>query len=96
MRGGAGGVPMLKLPAVLTHTEANACLAAWLSQLPLGEGPVAVNGEELQRFDSAALATLLELRRHLHAQRRGLVLEAAPPRLQELAALYGVDELLAI
>jgi len=87
---------MLKLPAVLTHAEATACLADWLSQLPLGDGPVAVDGQALERFDSAALAVLLELRRHLHGQRRGLALEAAPARLQDLAALYGVDELLAI
>lgn len=87
---------MLKLPEVLTQAEANACLADWLSQLPMGDGPVTLNGAGLQRFDSAALAALLELCRHLHAQRRVLVLEAAPARLQDLAALYGVDELLAI
>lgn len=87
---------MLNLPSVLTQAEANTCLAAWLSQLPLGDGPVVVDGQALQQFDSAALATLLELRRHLHGQRRSLVLEGAPARLKELATLYGVDELLAI
>ncbi len=87
---------MLTMPAQLTHGQANACLAQWLSQLPLGDGPVHLNAQALRHFDSTALAVLLELRRHLHSQRRGLVLDDAPPRLRELSALYGVDELFAI
>jgi ABC-type transporter Mla MlaB component len=38
---------------------------------------------------------LLELRRHLLGRGQMLVLESVPPRLRELAVLYGVDALLA-
>lgn len=86
---------MLKLPTELTHAQAEACLAQWLSQLPLGTGPVVVDGSALQQFDSTALALLLELRRHLLGRGQQLQLESVPPRLGELATLYGVDELLA-
>jgi phospholipid transport system transporter-binding protein len=86
---------MLKLPAELTHAQADACLSQWLSQLPVGQGPVVVDGGGLRRFDSTALALLLELRRHLLGRGQMLVLESVPPRLRELAVLYGVDALLA-
>ncbi len=89
------GTAMLKLPVELTHTQADACLTQWLSQLPLGVGPVVVDGRDLLRFDSTALALLLELRRHLLGRGQVLQLESVPPRLGELATLYGVNELLA-
>lgn len=86
---------MLRLPAELTHAQADACLAEWLLQLPMGTGPVVVDGSDLRQFDSTALAMLLELRRHLLGRGQALKLKAIPPRLGELATLYGVDELLA-
>jgi phospholipid transport system transporter-binding protein len=48
----------------------------------------------LQHFDSSALALLLQLRRQ--AQTRGLRVELSgvPPRLTNLARLYGVADLL--
>ena len=73
---------MLKLPAELTHAQADACLSQWLSQLPVGQGPVVVDGGGLRQFDSTALALLLELRRHLLGRGQMLVLEAgSTPRL---------------
>jgi phospholipid transport system transporter-binding protein len=86
---------MLKLPAELTHAQASGCLSQWLTQLPLGQGAVVVDAAALSQFDSTALALLLELRRHLLGRGQRLQLEAVPPRLRELATLYGVDELLA-
>lgn len=87
---------MLTLPSTLTHDEAPACLALWLTQLPMGQGQaVQLDGSALQRFDSSALSLLLALRRHLLARGQTLSLVAVPPRLAELATLYGVDELLA-
>jgi phospholipid transport system transporter-binding protein len=53
-----------------------------------------VDASVLRDFDSAALATLLALRRHLQQQGRLLSLSRVPPRLAELVALYGVGELL--
>lgn len=52
----------------------------------------------LAQFDSGALAVLLQLARGQAAAAGGgrspLLLTGAPPKLRELAALYGVDELL--
>jgi ABC-type transporter Mla MlaB component len=45
----------------------------------------------LVRFDSAAVAVLVELRR---AAGPALVFRSVPPNLLKLAALYGVDGLL--
>lgn len=86
---------MLKLPVQLTHADATRCVSAWLSQLPMGTGAVQVHAGELERFDSSALAALLALRRTLLERGQSLELVATPPRLKELASLYGVQELLA-
>ena len=87
---------MLMLPDTLTHATASACVAQWLGQLPMGEGQaVRLDGAALRRFDSSALSALLALRRHLVGRGQSLELVALPPRLSELASLYGVDELLA-
>jgi phospholipid transport system transporter-binding protein len=86
---------MLKLPAQLTHDQVAPCLRQWRGQWPLGDGPVLLDASALTRFDSSALAVVLDLRRQALAQGRVLELVAAPARLMELAALYGVDELLA-
>ena len=83
----------LQLPERLTHLEASACLGELLARLPAG-GAVSVDAAALRDFDSAALATLLALRRHLLLQGRALSLSRVPPRLSELVALYGVGELL--
>lgn len=88
----------LLLPARLTHLEAQTCLLALQQQatasLKGGVGEVLVDASALVDFDSAALATLLALRRWAQAQGRVLRLQQVPPRLAELVALYGVGELL--
>ena len=48
----------------------------------------------LQQFDSSALAVLLECRREALAHGQASRWHSLPPRLRELAALYGVAELL--
>jgi phospholipid transport system transporter-binding protein len=48
----------------------------------------------LQRFDSSALAVLLELRRESLAQGKSLAIQALPGRLRDLATVYGIAELL--
>ncbi|MDP3700168.1 MAG: STAS domain-containing protein [Hylemonella sp.] len=84
---------MLPLPARLTHTEAQACLLALQQQAGQG-GDLVVDASALDDFDSAALATLLALRRWAQAQGRGLRVQQVPARLAELVSLYGVAELL--
>ncbi len=83
----------LPLPARLTHTEAQACLLALQQQAGPG-GDLVVDASALDDFDSAALATLLALRRWAQAQGRGLRVQQVPARLAELVSLYGVAELL--
>jgi phospholipid transport system transporter-binding protein len=83
----------LPLPARLTHTEATACLLTLQQQAGQG-GDLVVDASALDDFDSAALATLLALRRWAQAQGRGLRVQRVPVRLAELVSLYGVAELL--
>ena len=58
-------------------------------------GPeVVADVSALARFDSSALAVLLECRRESLVRGKRFSVVAWPPRLRELAALYGVGELL--
>ncbi|MDL2337187.1 MAG: STAS domain-containing protein [Pseudomonadota bacterium] len=58
--------------------------------------PLIVDAAALQSFDSSALAVLLECRRLAQASKRPFVLRDPPPRLKQLAGLYGVASLLGI
>lgn len=86
---------MLVLPKELTQAEASACLVQLVSGLRAQSGPeVVLDASALGRFDSAALAVLLECRREsLHLGKR-FAIRGMPARLADLAALYGIDELL--
>jgi phospholipid transport system transporter-binding protein len=87
---------MLTMPPTLTHANAHTCVAQWLTQLPVGDGQVVqLGGGALERFDSSALSAVVALRRHLAGRNQTLDLVDLPPRLGELATLYGVDEWLA-
>ena len=86
---------MLVLPADLTHREATACLQMLVAGLRQDAGPtVVVDAAALGRFDSSALAVLLEFRREGLAAGKEVQVRAMPERLRSLAALYGVAELL--
>ena len=86
---------MLLLPATITAREARdvlALIAQALQREP--DHDFVVEAANLQRFDSAALALLLECRRLARAWGKGFVLRNVPPKLASLARLYGVDALL--
>ncbi|MDP3252509.1 MAG: STAS domain-containing protein [Hydrogenophaga sp.] len=86
----------MALPERLTLEEAVPTLRrldGQLAQQP--DGMVVLDATSLREFDSSALAVLLELRRRLQARGKSLRVEGWPPRLQDLAGLYGVQELLA-
>jgi phospholipid transport system transporter-binding protein len=87
---------MLLLPVTLTAREARNTLRMLKQALEKegGEGVVVVDAGPLQRFDSSALAVLLELDRMAQAWGRGFAIRSAPPKLAALAKLYGVDALL--
>ena len=87
---------MLLLPATLSAREARDTLRMLKQTLEQerGEGAVVVDAGPLQRFDSSALAVLLEIDRLAQAWGREFAIRSAPAKLAALAKLYGVDALL--
>jgi phospholipid transport system transporter-binding protein len=58
------------------------------------ESAVVIDASALLRFDSSALAVLLEFRRECLAIGRHFSIQGLAPKLAELAKLYGIAELL--
>ncbi len=86
---------MLVLPTRLLHDDAPACLRMLQQgQAATQESVTVVDATALTHFDSSAIAVLLECRREASAGGRGFAVKGLPPRLRELAALYGVAGLL--
>jgi len=85
---------VLVLPPQLTQSEAKACLRVLQLELQAQAAAVVVDAGALLRFDSAALAVLLELRRQSMAMSRTFAVAHMPTRLADLAALYGIGDLL--
>jgi phospholipid transport system transporter-binding protein len=86
---------VLVLPKELTQVQATACLRMLVQGLRSQSGSeVVVDASALDRFDSAALAVLLEFRRETLAAGKRFQVRGLPARLGDLAALYGVVELL--
>jgi phospholipid transport system transporter-binding protein len=86
---------MLILPAELLHDQAAAC-SRMLAQgmRSQAEPAVVADAAALTRFDSSALAVLLDCRREALALGKTFSVIRMPARLRELANLYGVAELL--
>lgn len=80
----------LQLPASATIAEAKALLAQ------LGDDAEVVDAAALQTFDTAAIALLLEAHRRAKARGAAFRVKNAPPRLRQLARIYGVEELLSL
>lgn len=86
---------MLVLPVDLTRLHATACLQMLVQGLRSEpDSTVVVDASALDRFDSCALAVLLEFRRESLSLGKRLAIRAMPERLRDLAALYGIGELL--
>jgi phospholipid transport system transporter-binding protein len=88
---------VLVLPEQLTHGTAGACcrmLAQALRSDPAKQAVADASG--LLRFDSSALAVLLDCRREALALGKTFAVKQLPDRLRELATLYGVAELLPV
>ena len=87
---------MLVLPNELTHAQATACLRMLVQGLHAQTGDqVVVDATGLSRFDSAALAVLLEFRRETLAMGKRFSIRGLPSRLRDLATLYGIIDLLS-
>jgi len=76
----------------LTLAEAGPVLAATTGLDLPREGIVDCSG--IGAFDSAAIAVLLALKRRAAAESRQLAFVGLPPRLEALARLYDVEEIL--
>lgn len=85
----------IALPERLTMAEARATLARLTPLLAASDAPE-IDAAALRELDTAALALLLECGRQAAARGRTLRVRAAPPKLAQLAQLYGVDGLLAL
>ncbi len=85
---------MLNLPSTLTQDVAHDCLATLRSGMQSEPQTIVVDGASLQRFDSSALAVLLELRRECARIGKQFAVRSLPQRLRDLATLYGIDGLL--
>ncbi len=91
---------MLTLSGPLTHREAPRVLREGEVQLGLareaGIAALHVDCAGLSQVDSSALAVLLSWERSARAAGIALDIAGAPEALSNLAALYGVESLLAI
>ena len=86
-------VRMQELPALWASLEAG--LRTEATQVRSGAGStLQLSAAELQEFDSGALSLLLSAARCCTEQGLRLELHDAPAKLQELARVYGVAELL--
>ncbi len=86
---------MLLLPATITAREARDTLRLLEQALEREpEQTVLVDAGNLQRFDSVALAVLLECQRIAQAWGKRFAVRHVPAKLAALSRLYGVDALL--
>ncbi|WP_338415706.1 STAS domain-containing protein [uncultured Sphaerotilus sp.] len=87
----------MQLPARITVREASAAvreLSSVLAGQPAG-AVVEVDASGLQQFDSSALAVLIDMHRQAAAGGRSLHIGGLPQRLDELARVYGVADLVS-
>lgn len=87
---------MLVLPATLTMTEAGDALRMLTQAVQRDDGGqrLVIDASALERFDSSALAVLLESARVAEAWGKQIAVHRLPENLAELARLYGIDGLL--
>lgn len=85
---------MLALPPELTHEVAAGFALDLKRQVQSQSGAVVADASALQTFDSSALAALLACRREAMAAGKTFSVRGLPPRLRQLATLYGVAELI--
>ena len=87
----------MKLPETATLEQARVLLEQVDAALAAAGGaPVVIDASALRDFDTSAVALLLEARRRGMRANVAVQLEGMPPKLVELARLYGVDELLSL
>ena len=79
------------------HLEQAATLAAQLpAALEGSEGVFTIDASAVKAYDTSTIALLLQARRLATVAGRGFAVTGAPAQLTQLAALYGVEELLSL
>jgi phospholipid transport system transporter-binding protein len=85
----------LALPALLTHDQAVSCVQSLGAGIRAEPGEkVIIDASVLEKFDSSALAVLLQCRRDSAALGKSFEVTGLSLQLRELANLYGIGELL--
>ena len=88
---------MTSLPPSLTLRDAPAVLDSLRAAFAADSEPVwRIDAAPVAQLDTSALAVLLECARMAAAGQRKLEIVGIPPRLGDLAQLYGIDELLGL
>jgi phospholipid transport system transporter-binding protein len=85
---------MLVLPAEITHATARTCTRMLVQALGSQSEAVVADATGLAKYDSSALAVLLECRREAQIADKSFSVRALPESLRNLAVLYGVAQLL--
>lgn len=85
---------MLTLPAAVTLAQALQTARGLKTQLANQAANVVLDASALTQFDSSTLAVMLACRREALAGGKSFAVRGLPPRLAQLAGLYGVAELL--
>jgi phospholipid transport system transporter-binding protein len=86
----------VQLPATATLAEADTLWVALNSALLSGGGNLRIDASALQHFDTSLVALLLHARRAAQAAGAHIEIVGAPPKLADLARLYGVESLLPL
>ena len=86
----------MKLPPTLTLDSAAEALRTLHDAAGRNQGALAIDASALTAFDTAALALLLQAKRLARSGGRAFQVHGAPPKLTQLAQLYGVAELLGL
>jgi len=86
----------MQLPPSATLADAPDLLLSLQQALDSESGPMRVDASALQNFDTSTLALLMHASRLARAAGRGFQVFGAPPKLGQLARLYGVEDLLSL
>ncbi len=84
---------MLSLPAVVNQANALELARQLTAQIAAQPAGVVIDAGALIQFDSSVLAVMLACRRAALAAGKSFAVHGLPPKLSQLAGLYGVAEL---
>ena len=86
---------MLRFPVVLTQAQALQTARELKAQVATQADGVVLDASALTQFDSSALSVMLACRREAMAAGKTFIVQGMPPKLSQLAGLYGVGQLIS-